>query len=160
MIPNSPTKKRFLGQYPGIIDDKNRLSVPAEYRRVLPEHEKTLVLTPGGDGFLNAFPVELFNTVSENLDSSTLGFASDDSLAVDTALIGEAAERDIDAQGRIIIPPNLLDHLGKERSVLMMGRTNHFVIWSKPAYDKYRTELKLSSGEAWKKALAQTKKEP
>jgi len=160
MIPSSPTKKRFLGQYPGIIDDKNRLSVPAEYRRILPEHEKTLILTPGGDGFLNAFPLDLFNTVSDNLDSSALGFATDDSLAVDTTLIGEAAEREIDGQGRIILPPNLLKHLGDERTVLMMGRTNHFVIWSKPAYEKYRAGLQLTSGEAWKKALDQTKKEP
>lgn len=151
-----PTRGRipYLGHFPGLIDDKGRLSIPADFRHALPaDDEGILVLTPGSSEFLNAFPLELFNTIWSNTDSSVLGFASLDSLARDTSLLSEAVYRQLDSQGRITVPQSLLRQVGIERQVVFMGRWNHFVIWDAQAYETYRTTHPLTAGEAWKKLI-------
>ncbi|HEY3294579.1 MAG TPA: cell division/cell wall cluster transcriptional repressor MraZ [bacterium] len=144
----------FLGHFSGLIDDKGRLSIPADYRHALPEDSGgTIVLTPGSSEFLNVFPLDLFNNVWEQADSNSLGFASDDSLARDTALLSEAVYREIDSQGRITVPQSLLKQAGIGREVVFMGRWNHFVIWDAQAFEAYRTGHKLTAGDAWKTLL-------
>jgi MraZ protein len=151
-----PTRGKipFLGHYPGLIDDKGRLSIPADYRHALPEDSGgTIVLTPGTSKFVNVFPLDLFNTVWEQAQSSSLGFASDDSLARDTTLLSEATFKEIDSQGRITVPKSLLEQVGIEREVVFMGRWNHFLIWDAQSFEAYRTTHKLSTGDAWKTLL-------
>jgi len=144
----------FLGHHDALIDDKGRLSVPADYRHALPEDSGgTIVLTPGAEAFLNVFPLELFNNVWEQADSNVLGFASDDSLARDTALLSEAVFREIDSQGRITVPQSLLKQAGIGRQVVFMGRWNHFLIWDAQAFEAYRASHKLTAGDAWKTLL-------
>ncbi len=153
-----PTRSKipFLGHYPGLIDDKGRLSIPADYRHALPEDsDGTLVLTPGSSDFLNAFPLDLFNSVWEKTDSNALGFASMDSLARDTALLSEAVYRQLDSQGRITVPQSLLKQAGIGREVVFMGRWNHFVIWDAKAFETYRNTRQLTPGDAWHKLIDQ-----
>jgi MraZ protein len=158
-VERVPTKSKipFLGHYPGLIDDKGRLSIPADYRHALPEDsEGTLVFTPGSSDFLNAFPLDLFNSVWEKTDSNALGFASMDSLARDTALLSEAIYRQLDSQGRITIPQSLLKQAGIGREVVFMGRWNHFVIWDAKAFETYRNTRQLTPGDAWHKLIDQS----
>jgi MraZ protein len=155
-VASMPTKIKlpFLGHYPGLIDDKGRISIPADYRHALPEDSGgTIVLTPGSEAYMNVFPLDLFNGVWQQADSDSLGFASDDSLARDTALLSEAVYREIDSQGRITVPQSLLKQAGIGREVVFMGRWNHFVIWDAQAFEEYRTSHKLTAGDAWKTLL-------
>jgi MraZ protein len=152
-------KVPFLGHYPSLIDDKGRLSIPADYRHALPEdNDGTIVLTPGGTGFLNAFPLELFNQIWEKTDPNVLGFASEDSLARDMSVLMEAVYKQIDSQGRITVPQNLLKQVGIGREVVFMGRWNHFTIWDAQSFETYKTSLNLTPGAAWKKLIDQSPK--
>jgi MraZ protein len=156
-----PTRAKipFLGHYSALIDDKGRLSIPADFRHAMPaEDGGTIVLFPGSSSFLNAFPLDLFNTVWEQTDSSALGFATLDSLARDTALLSEAAWRQLDTQGRITVPQTLLKQASIGREVMFMGRWNHFVIWDAAAFDAYRTSQNLTPGEIWQKLAEQSRK--
>lgn len=149
-----PTRAKipFLGHFPGLIDDKGRLSIPADFRHALPnESDGNIVLTPGSENYLNAFPLDLFNTFWEQTDANTLGFATSDSLARDTTLLSEAVYRQLDSQGRITVPQGLLKHAGIGRQVVFMGRWNHFIIWDAAAFEEYCATHKLTAGEAWKK---------
>ena len=50
----------FTGEYNNIIDQKNRLSIPAKFRKSLAEkNKKTFVLTRGFDQCLFLYPVGL-----------------------------------------------------------------------------------------------------
>lgn len=149
----------FLGHFNGLIDDKGRLSIPADFRHAMPaDNEGTIVLFPGSSAFLNAFPLDLFNGVWEQTDSSALGFASQDSLARDTTLLAEATWRQIDSQGRITVPQNLLKQAGIGREVVFMGRWNHFVIWDSAAFEAYRAGQRSTPGDVWQKLVEQTHK--
>ncbi|MFZ5433303.1 MAG: division/cell wall cluster transcriptional repressor MraZ [Calditrichota bacterium] len=149
----------FLGHFPGLIDDKGRLSIPADFRHALPpESDGMVVLTPGSSSFLNAFPLNRFNAVWEKADSDVLGFASSDSLARDTALLSEAVYRQFDSQGRITVPQSLLKAAGIGREVVFMGRWNHFIIWDTAAFETYRKTQALTPGDAWKRLIDQTPK--
>jgi len=146
----------FLGNFPSVIDDKGRLSIPADFRHAMPpESEGFIVLTPGSGNFLNAFPLSQFNAVWEKADSDVLGFATSDSLARDTALLSEAVSRQFDSQGRITLPQNLLKAAGIGREIVFMGRWNHFIIWDSRAYDEYRKTQGLTPGDAWKRLMDQ-----
>jgi MraZ protein len=159
-MPTGPRAKiPFLGHFPGLIDDKGRLSIPADFRHALPEDaDGTIVLTPGSEEYLSAFPIDLFNRVWEQAGSNALGFASMDSLARDTTLLSEAAYRQIDSQGRITVPQSLLKQAAIGREVVFMGRWNHFVIWDAQAFETYRTTHKLTAGAAWQTLLDQSTK--
>jgi MraZ protein len=157
-VPSRP-KLPFLGHYPGLIDDKGRLSVPADFRHAMPaENEGTIVLFPGNSAFLNVFPLDLFNTVWEQTDASVLGFASLDSLVRDTTLLSEAAWRQLDSQGRITVPQTLLKLAAIGREVVFMGRWNHFVIWDAAIFEAYRSSQNLTPGEIWQKIVEQSRK--
>ena len=150
----------FLGHYGALIDDKGRLSIPADFRHALPaENEGTIVLFPGSTAFLNAFPLDLFNSMWEQTDSSALGFATLDSLARDTALLSEAVWRQLDSQGRITVPQNLLKQTGIGREIVFMGRWNHFVIWDAGVFEAYRSSQNLTPGEIWQKMAEQSRKQ-
>lgn len=156
-----PTRAKipYLGHYSTLIDEKGRLSIPAEYRHSLPEEaDNTIVLVPGGPGFLNAFPLDLFNQIWEKTDPNVLGFASEDSLARDMAVLMEAVTKQIDSQGRITVPLSLRDQVGIGREVVFMGRFNHFTIWDAKAFETYRSSLNLTPGAAWKKLIDQSPK--
>jgi len=157
-----PTRPKvpFLGHYPGLIDDKGRISIPADFRHAMPaENEGTIVLFPGASAFINVFPLDLFNSVWEKTDSSVLGFASLDSLTRDTTLLVDAAWRQLDSQGRITVPQNLLGQAKIGREIVFMGRWNHFVIWDAAAFKAYRAEQKLTAGDVWQKLAEQSRKD-
>ena len=63
----------FTGEYNNIIDQKNRLSIPAKYRKSLDiVNGKTFVLTKGFDQCLFLYPVEEWKTVEKQLSQSAL----------------------------------------------------------------------------------------
>ena len=73
IIPNfkiNLNNMSFTGEYNNIIDQKNRLSIPAKYRKSLDiVNGKTFVLTKGFDQCLFLYPVEEWKTVEKQLSS-------------------------------------------------------------------------------------------
>ena len=151
-----PTKIRlpFLSTYPGSVDDKGRLSIPADYRNALsPECERHIVLTFGNANFINAFPLDFFNSIWESGGSDSTEFASLSSLERDTILLGESVYRLIDGQGRITLPQSIIKQGNISRDVVFMGRRTHFTIWDKTAFDDHRKQLQITAGDAWQRLI-------
>ena len=60
----------FTGEYNNSLDQKNRLSVPAKFRKTLkPINDKTFVVCKGFDACLFSYPVEEWKIVEEQLSS-------------------------------------------------------------------------------------------
>ena len=147
-------KLPFLSTHTGSVDDKGRLSVPAEYRNALPpECERHIVLSLGNANFINAFPIDFFNKIWESGESDETEFASLSNLERDTLLLGESVVRTIDGQGRITIPTTLLGKAGIERDVVFMGRRTHFTIWDAQSFEEHKQGLKLTAGDAWQRLI-------
>ncbi|MCB9366672.1 MAG: hypothetical protein H6506_00250 [Calditrichaeota bacterium] len=149
----------FVGTHSAALDDKGRLSIPAEFRNALPQEEKLhVVLTIGSSDFINAFPVDYFNTFYAPGENDTADFALEESIDRDMILLSEAAVRPIDGQGRITIPQNLLKQANMAREVIFLGRQKFFTIWNAEAYQARADQLRLSKADAWQMLTNKNKK--
>jgi len=158
-VPNHRTKLPFLSQFPATIDPKGRLSIPAEYRHALPEEaDGTIVLTLGNLRYLNAFPLDFFNSIWSGADADGTEFASLSSLERDIILLGEAVYRTPDTQGRITVPQRLLEQANIGQNIVFMGRRTHFILWDAEAFEEHRKQLRITAGEAWQRLIDQSHK--
>ena len=133
--------------------------MPAEYRHALPEEsDGTIVLTLGNLRYLNAFPLDFFNSIWNKADEDGTEFASLSSLDRDILLLGEAVYRTPDTQGRITVPQRLLEQANIGQNIVFMGRRTHFVIWDADAFEEHRKQLRITPGDAWQSLIDQSHK--
>ncbi len=131
----------LLGEYAHTLDDKNRLTLPAKFRESFVDGG---VVTRGLDGCLYLFARQQW----EDLVSGRL--AELDPLLEETRLMNRyffsgAAEAEPDKQGRINVPPALIEHGRLGREVVVAGVQDHLEIWDRAAW---REHLKQVEGSA------------
>jgi MraZ protein len=131
----------LLGEYAHTLDDKNRLTLPAKFRESFVDGG---VVTRGLDGCLYLFARQQW----EDLVSGRL--AELDPLLEETRLMNRyffsgAAEAEPDKQGRINVPPPLIEHARLGREVVVAGVQDHLEIWDRAAW---REHLKQVEGSA------------
>ncbi len=56
-------------------------------------------------------------------------------------LVGFAEELEVDANGRVLVSPELRKFAGIERQVMMVGQGSHFEIWSAEAWEAQLARL-------------------
>jgi len=148
----------FVGKHEAAVDDKGRLSIPAEFRNSLPaESQRHVVLTIGDSDFINVFPVDYFNAFYAPTENDTANFALDSSMDRDMVLLTEAAVRPIDAQGRITVPQNLLKQANIGRDIVFFGRQKFFTIWNAEAFAARMKSVSMSKQDAWISLTDKTK---
>jgi MraZ protein len=131
----------LLGEYAHTLDDKNRLTLPAKFRDSFVDGG---VVTRGLDGCLYLF-------AREQWDDLVAGrLAELDPLLEETRLMNRyffsgAAEAEPDKQGRINVPPALIEHAHLGREVVVAGVHDHLEIWDRAAW---REHLKQVEGSA------------
>jgi MraZ protein len=131
----------LLGEYEHTIDDKNRLTLPAKFRRAFVDG---IVVTRGMDGCLYAYTrADWEGLVSSRL--STLDPLSKEGRRMQRFFFSAAAEGELDKQGRVMIPAALMQHANLGREVVVAGVYDHLEIWERA---KWRDELAEVEGGA------------
>jgi MraZ protein len=128
----------FLGKFRPVIDEKNRLAIPAKFRRTdKPGTDlKTLIILPGFDGCLMGFAeTEWKKFVSERIE--TLSQSDPENRKKTRFLYSNASECELDKQGRIILPVELKEYAAIEKEVIVIGVHDRIEIWSFDRYSKY-----------------------
>jgi MraZ protein len=127
----------LIGEYRHVIDGKNRLSLPAKFRR---ETGKKVVITSGLDSCLFIFPTKSWETITAKLasDSSML---QADSRSFNRYLLGGAVEIDVDALGRMLVPEYLIERAKLGRNVVIVGVRDRAEIWDETRWNAYRGEI-------------------
>ena len=102
----------LLGAYDHTIDDKNRLTLPAKFREAF---QDGVVVTRGLDGCLYAYRREDWGRLVESR-LSTLDPLRPEGRRLQRHFYSGATESELDKQGRVMIPVQLIEHakLGKE----------------------------------------------
>ncbi|MBQ6588196.1 MAG: division/cell wall cluster transcriptional repressor MraZ [Butyrivibrio sp.] len=121
----------FKGEYSHSIDAKGRLIMPAKFRELLGE---TFVVTKGFDGCLFVFSQEGWDAFEEKLQA--LPMDKPEARMLGRFFIAGAIDAEVDKQGRILIPSNLLAHAGIEKEAVIAGVGNRAEIWSKAEWEK------------------------
>ena len=140
----------FTGEYSNIIDQKNRLSIPAKYRKTLDIiNDKTFVLTKGFDKCLFLYPLEEWKKVEEQLSSlSTIKGKNRNFIR---SIVRYANYLKYDSQGRIQIPDNLLNYSGIKKNVSVIGVIKKTEIWNPNTLENFESKTNLLSDDDFDK---------
>ncbi|WP_404409009.1 division/cell wall cluster transcriptional repressor MraZ [Jeotgalibacillus malaysiensis] len=132
----------FMGEYQHSIDTKGRIIVPAKYR----EHVKDLfVITRGLDQCLFGYPLDEWRRLEEKVRS--LPVTKKDARAFARFFFSGAVECEIDKQGRINLPKNLIDYAKIEKECMIIGVSSRIEIWDKAVWSDYLNESEESFAE-------------
>jgi len=141
----------LLGEYEHTIDDKNRLTLPAKFRRAF---ESGIVVTRGFDGCVYAWTPEGW----ENYRDSTLANLqplSQQGRRMQRHFFSGASETAPDKQGRVSIPPALIEHAKLGRDVVVAGVNDHLEIWDRAAWKRELAEVEGSAEDVAERLAAQ-----
>lgn len=121
------------------LDSKGRLAVPMRYREMLMRHcNGQLVVTVDRDHCLLLYPLPDWEEIERKLVK--LPSFNKQARRLQRLLIGHATEVELDASGRILVPPPLREFAALNKSVVMIGQGNKFEIWDETAWSARRTE--------------------
>ena len=118
----------FTGEYNNSLDEKNRLNIPAKFRKTLdPVNDRTFVLTRGFDQCLLLYPLNEWQEVETQL-SQLSSIRSRDRDFV-RSITRHAIPVQFDGQGRIQIPEALIIFSGIQKDVNVIGMIKKIELW-------------------------------
>ena len=141
----------LLGEYEHTIDEKNRLTLPAKFRRAF---EDGIVVTRGLDGCLWAWTPEGWANYRDRT-LSTLHPLSQEGRRMHRLFFSGASETTPDKQGRVSIPPALLEHAKLGRDVVVAGVNDRLEIWDRAAWKRELAEVEGSAEDVAERLAAQ-----
>ena len=122
------TYQSFTGEYNNSLDSKNRLNIPAKFRKVLdPVNNRTFVITRGFDKCLVLYPLEDWSRVEQQL--SKLSSIRGRHRSFVRSVTRYATSVQYDGQGRVQIPDSLLGYSGIKKEVAVIGMINKIELW-------------------------------
>ena len=141
----------LLGEYEHTIDDKNRLTLPAKFRR---EFEDGCVVSRGLDGCVYAWTPEGWDNYRESILVAAHPF-SQEGRRMQRHFFSGASETTPDKQGRVSIPPALLVHAKLGRDVVVAGVNDRLEIWDRAAWQRELAEVEGSAEDVAERLAAQ-----
>ena len=125
----------FLGEYKHIIDNKCRLTIPVKFREDL---NNQCVIAKGLDGCLAVYPMDEWALICEKIDAKP---SSDVKVRRFKRLFYASASVEIlDKQGRLSIPPALMEYAAIDKDVYIVGESNTFELWSAERWTSQKAE--------------------
>ena len=141
----------FLGAYDHTLDDKNRLTLPAKFRQSFAEG---VVVTRGLDGCLYAFRRADWDRLVESR-LATLDPLRPEGRRLQRHFFSGAAEAELDKQGRVMIPAQLIEHAKLGKEVVVAGVNDRLEIWDREAWRRELTEIEGSAEDVAERLAAQ-----
>jgi len=132
----------FIGEYKHSLDAKGRMAVPAKFRKGL---VGGAIVTRGLDRCLFVFAKNEWETLAKKL--SELPLAQANSRAFVRLMLAGAAEGEIDAQGRILIPDYLREYADLKKDAVVTGLMNRIEVWNAESWKEYKAKTESASDE-------------
>jgi transcriptional regulator MraZ len=131
----------LLGEHDHTLDEKNRLTLPAKFRQAF---AGGVVLTRGLDTCVEAYPVADWQQLVQSRLAG-LNSLSHETRVLERFYYTGAVEAKPDKQGRVMLPPALIEHAALDREVVVVGMRDRLEIWDRAAW---RDQLKEVMGSA------------
>lgn len=132
-----PDQRFYAGEFRHFIDEKNRITIPARWRRG--SAEEFIVLPEATHQFLLVMPPEEFSRMSDAAEADTSVSARDRRVFF-RQLHARAQHATADKQGRLVLPEDLCKKVGLKGEVVVIGGRGRFEIWNlqrrKKAHDE------------------------
>ena len=118
----------FTGEYYNSLDQKNRLNIPAKFRKVLdPVNNRTFVLTRGFDKCLVLYPLYSWSQVESQLGKLSSIRGRHRNFVRSITRYASAVQ--YDAQGKVQIPDTLLNYSEINKEIVVIGLINKIELW-------------------------------
>ena len=117
----------FRGVSELVLDAKGRLAIPARHRESLAGGDGRVVVTADHGGCLLVYPTADW----EPIEAQLMGLPSfDDKIrSLQRLIVGHAEEVEVDAAGRILIPPALRRYASLDKRVALVGQGRKLELW-------------------------------
>jgi MraZ protein len=127
------------GLFSRSIDEKLRVAIPKRLREVLGcENQQGIYLAPGTDQSLALYSEEALSRLAARL--AEVSPTRQDVRTFNRLFYARAQRVELDAQGRIRIPPELADLAQLKKEVMLLGVHDHLEIWAADRWNSYLAE--------------------
>ena len=132
------TDQRFYaGEFRHFIDEKNRITIPARWRRGTAQ--EFIILPEATDQFLLVMSPEEFSRMSAAAESDP-NVSARDRRVFFRQLHARAQHGASDKQGRLVLPEDLCKKIGLKGEVVLVGGRGRFEIWNSDKRKKAHEE--------------------
>lgn len=130
----------LIGQYEHTLDEKKRVSLPKTFRAAL---GKKVVVTRGLDNCLFVYSRSGWEVVAGKLQS--LSIVNADTRGFNRFMLSGAAEVEVDAAGRILLPEHQKQYAQLRKNVVFAGISDHVEIWDAQRWRGYKTRIEKNA---------------
>lgn len=133
--------RTFIGNIEAKFDEKGRVFIPANYRKILSDEESLrLVMRRDADNSCLVFyPERVWNERVDSLHAALDDWDSEDELIL-MQYVSEAELLEPDNQGRVLLNRKNIEHLGAKQDLVFVGMLDRFALWSREQYDEKRMD--------------------
>lgn len=145
--------RRFRGEFSQKVDDKGRVSIPAQFRRVLESGdpawtdgkrpEFVIVYGDHRRKYLECYTIEAINEVDGQIAGLPRG--SVERRMLERLFSGQSQQTNVDETGRLVLPARLRGKIGLNDEAFFIATGDTFQIWNPGTYEADE----LSRTEAW-----------
>jgi len=126
----------FTSEFESKLDTKGRLVLPARIKAQLPSGEgEELVIRRGFELCLILYPMVEFKKVFSKI--SGLSEFNEEYRKLQRNFFSGTATVELDANGRFVIPKNMLSYAQLEKDLILIGMGNKVEVWNPSIYEKH-----------------------
>jgi MraZ protein len=120
----------LLGEFEQRLDEKNRVTIPA---RVREPFRAGVYITRGIDRCLSLYSPDGFTEFVDG-QKARLDAFSREGRNMERYLYGGGAELELDNQGRVALPAQLIRYAALDRDIVIAGVRDRLEIWNRDAW--------------------------
>lgn len=138
----------FIDAHERTIDAKNRIQIPAEYRRFMGPDE-------GGNAFflcmgeqentLCLYPERTF--LEQAKQRQTEWIPGTDPRLFEIFYYSDASRLEMDKQGRVVLPDRQLAQVNLGNEITLAGAKTHIIIWKSSEYAEFMRTIRAEWGK-------------
>jgi MraZ protein len=134
----------FRGNHPARVDEKGRLKVPAEFKRIFDEQYGPAFFITSFDGVqAEIFPMKEWEKIEADVEKLS-GTAKKRFLCVANTN-GQVVE--MDGQGRLLLPQHLREKAGLIGDLAVIGLQNHVAVVNEEKHNQRMEEDPLTDSD-------------
>ena len=122
----------FHGEYQSTIDAKGRFHLPGSLKKQLVEGENRFIVSRGFEKCLTLYPLKSWQSILDRI--SQLNDFDPNVRQFRRQFLGGATEVELDAAGRILLPPTLREFALPGKEIVLAAALDRFEIWDASKY--------------------------
>ena len=132
----------FIGEYRHTFDSKNRISLPAKFRKEL---GTSVIVTRGLDHCLFVYPKAAWNKQAQRIAAHSTGSAAGRGLS--RLMLAGSIEADVDTSGRILVPDYLRSFAALKEKSVVAGVNDRVEVWDEKAWTTYTKAIERDADD-------------